>query len=91
LSDEVALVVSLVRLFRGSSISDGIRLGSVAVLRCQTEVEHKLPRSLVVTLELLEVDNKVVLDSEDRVRGEVRVIVGVYLCCAWLVTFTGNL
>jgi len=74
-----------------TSLHSGIRLGGVTVLRRQAEVEHKLPRGLVVTLELLEVDNEIVLDSEDGVRGEVWVVIWVYLCCAWLVTFTGDL
>ena len=87
MSDEVALVLSLARL----SISHRVRLSSVTALWCQAEVECKLPRGLVVTLELLEVDNEVVLDRKDGVRGEVRVVIGVYLCCAWLVTFAGDL
>ena len=87
MSNEVTLVVGLVSL----GISDRIRLSSVTALRCQAEVERKLPRGLVVILELLEVDNEVVLDRKDGVRGEVRVVIGVYLCCAWLVTFAGDL
>ena len=86
-SDAIQCKISQAR----ASLHSGIRLGSVTALWGQAEVESELPRGFVITLELLEVDNKVVLDGEDRVRGQVWVVSGVDLCCAWLVAFTGDL
>lgn len=68
-----------------------IRLRLVRVLRYQAEVQDKLPRRLVISLQLLEVDNKIILDSENRVGGKVRVIVGVDLRCAGSVSFSRDL
>lgn len=56
--------------------------GLVGILRSQAQVEDQLPRCLVITLQRLEVDDKVVLDGEHRVGGKIWVVVGVDLCGA---------
>ena len=68
-----------------NSVLHTVRLGLFRVLRCQAEIKHKLSRCLVVTLQRLEVDHKIILDGEHGVGGEIRIIVGVYLRRARLV------
>lgn len=60
-------------------------------LRGQDDVVLQIQSSLVVALAGLEVDDEVVLDSEDGVGGQPGVVLGVELGCASLVLGVGDL
>lgn len=57
----------------------------------QNDIVLQVQSSLVVALEGLEVNNEVVLDSEDGVSGQPGVILGVELGCASLVVGVSDL
>lgn len=63
----------------------------LVVLRRQDDVVVQLELSLVVALQRLEVDNQVVLDSEDGIGRQPGVVLGVQLGGATLVLRVRNL
>jgi hypothetical protein len=62
-----------------------LELLALVSLGCQNDIVLQVQSSLVVALEGLEVDNEVVLDSENGVSGQPGVVLGVELGCASLV------
>lgn len=56
----------------------------LVALRCEDNIVLQVQRGLVITLQRLEVHHEVVLDGEDGVGGQPRVVLGVELGCAAL-------